>query len=57
MGKKGTNHLQEENKLKLKLKEFFMCDGPNNALVCNKTLFQMSHIKHLKPLHHVSIIS
>jgi hypothetical protein len=25
-----------------------MFKGPNNALVCNKTLIQMSHIKTLK---------
>jgi hypothetical protein len=25
-----------------------MCNGPTNALVCNKTLVQMSHIKTLK---------
>jgi hypothetical protein len=25
-----------------------MCNGPTNALVCNKTLIQMSHIKTLK---------
>jgi hypothetical protein len=25
-----------------------MCNGPSNALVCNKTLIQMSHIKTLK---------
>jgi hypothetical protein len=25
-----------------------MCFGPTNALVCNKTLIQMSHIKTLK---------
>jgi hypothetical protein len=28
--------------------QFTMCDGPPNALVCNKTLIQMSHIKTLK---------
>jgi hypothetical protein len=27
---------------------FIMCNGPTNALVCNKTLIQMSHIKTLK---------
>jgi hypothetical protein len=27
---------------------FAMCNGPTNALVCNKTLIQMSHIKTLK---------
>jgi hypothetical protein len=27
---------------------FTMCNGPTNALVCNKTLIQMSHIKTLK---------
>jgi hypothetical protein len=25
-----------------------MCNGPNNALVCNKALIQMSHIKAFK---------
>jgi hypothetical protein len=25
-----------------------MCDGPTNAVVCNKTLIQMSYIKTLK---------
>jgi hypothetical protein len=25
-----------------------MCNRPTNALVCNKTLIQMSHIKTLK---------
>jgi hypothetical protein len=25
--------------------QFIMCNGPTNALVCNKTLIQMSHIK------------
>jgi hypothetical protein len=25
-----------------------MCNGPTNALVCNKTLIQMSHIKTIK---------
>jgi hypothetical protein len=25
-----------------------MCNGPTNAIVCNKTLIQMSHIKTLK---------
>jgi hypothetical protein len=25
-----------------------MCNGPTNALVCNKTLIQMSHIKTFK---------
>jgi hypothetical protein len=25
-----------------------MCNGPTSALVCNKTLIQMSHIKTLK---------
>jgi hypothetical protein len=34
-----------------------MCNGPTNALVCNKTLIQMSQIKTLKLLQHVSIIS
>jgi hypothetical protein len=28
--------------------QFTMCFGPTNALVCNKTLIQMSHIKTLK---------
>jgi hypothetical protein len=28
--------------------QFTICNGPNNALVCNKTLIQMSHIKTLK---------
>jgi hypothetical protein len=28
--------------------KFSMCNGPTNALVCNKTLIQMSHIKTLK---------
>jgi hypothetical protein len=28
--------------------QFTMCNGPTNALVCNKTLIQMSHIKTLK---------
>jgi hypothetical protein len=27
---------------------FSTCNGPTNALVCNKTLIQMSHIKTLK---------
>jgi hypothetical protein len=27
---------------------FSMCNGPTNALVCNKTLIQLSHIKTLK---------
>jgi hypothetical protein len=27
---------------------FFLCNGPTNALVCNKTLIQMSHTKTLK---------
>jgi hypothetical protein len=27
---------------------FSIYDGPTNALVCNKTLIQMSHIKTLK---------
>jgi hypothetical protein len=26
----------------------FMCNGTTNALVCNKTLIQMSHVKTLK---------
>jgi hypothetical protein len=25
-----------------------MCNGPTNALVCNKTLIKMSHVKALK---------
>jgi hypothetical protein len=28
--------------------QYTMCSGPTNALVCNKTLIQMSHIKTLK---------
>jgi hypothetical protein len=28
--------------------QFTMCTVPTNALVCNKTLIQMSHIKTLK---------
>jgi hypothetical protein len=28
--------------------QFTMCNGPTNALVCNKTLIQMSQIKTLK---------
>jgi hypothetical protein len=28
--------------------QFTMCNGQTNALVCNKTLIQMSHIKTLK---------
>jgi hypothetical protein len=28
--------------------QFTMCNGPTNALVCSKTLIQMSHIKTLK---------
>jgi hypothetical protein len=28
--------------------QFTTCNGPTNALVCNKTLIQMSHIKTLK---------
>jgi hypothetical protein len=27
-----------------------MCNGPTNALVCNKKLIQMSHIKTFKTL-------
>jgi hypothetical protein len=27
---------------------FTMCNGPTDALVCNKILIQMSHIKTLK---------
>jgi hypothetical protein len=27
---------------------FIICNGPTNALVCNKTLIQMAHIKTLK---------
>jgi hypothetical protein len=27
---------------------YIMCNGPTNALLCNKTLIQMSHIKTLK---------
>jgi hypothetical protein len=30
--------------------QFTMCNGPTNALVCNKTLIQMSHIKTFKTL-------
>jgi hypothetical protein len=39
---------------KLKIKYFVknnresLCNGPTNALVCNKTLIQMSHIKTFK---------
>jgi hypothetical protein len=32
----------------MKVDKFTMCNGPTNALVCNKTLIQMSHIKTLK---------
>jgi hypothetical protein len=32
----------------IKLFTFAMCNGPTNALVCNKTLIQMSHTKTLK---------
>jgi hypothetical protein len=28
--------------------QFTMCNGPTNALVCNKALSQMSHIKTFK---------
>jgi hypothetical protein len=37
----------------VKLLESAICNGPTNALVCNKTLIQMSHIKTLKitPTH------
>jgi hypothetical protein len=28
--------------------QFTICNGPTNALVCNKTLIQMSHIKTFK---------
>jgi hypothetical protein len=28
--------------------QFTVCNGPTNALLCNKTLIQMSHIKTLK---------
>jgi hypothetical protein len=28
--------------------QFTMCNGPTNALVCNKTIIQMPHIKTLK---------
>jgi hypothetical protein len=28
--------------------QFTMCNGPTNALVCNKTLIEVSHIKTLK---------
>jgi hypothetical protein len=28
--------------------QFTICNGPTNALVCNKTLIQMSHTKTLK---------
>jgi hypothetical protein len=31
-----------------KFTDLNMCSGPTNALVCNKTLIQMSHIKTLK---------
>jgi hypothetical protein len=33
---------------RLRTREYIMCNGPTNALVCNKTLIQMSHIKTLK---------
>jgi hypothetical protein len=33
------------DKLILKSNECTTCNGPTNALVCNKTLIQMSHIK------------
>jgi hypothetical protein len=33
---------------KSKLHSFIMCNVPTKALVCNKTLIQMSHIKTLK---------
>jgi hypothetical protein len=33
--------------------QFTMCNGPTNALVCNKTSIQMSQLKHLKSLQHV----
>jgi hypothetical protein len=36
--------------------QFTIYNGPTDALVCNKTLIQMSHIKYLKSLQHVSII-
>jgi hypothetical protein len=28
--------------------QFTMCNGPTNALICNKTLIQMSYIKTLE---------
>jgi hypothetical protein len=34
-----------------------VCNGPTNALVCNKTLIQMPHTKTLKTLQHLSILS
>jgi hypothetical protein len=30
------------------IQELYVCNGPTNALVCNKTLLQMSHIKTFK---------
>jgi hypothetical protein len=36
--------------------QFTIYNGPTNALVCNKTLIQMSHAKTLKITQHVSII-
>jgi hypothetical protein len=37
--------------------QFTVCNGPTNALVCNETLIQLSHIKTLKTTQNVSIIS
>jgi hypothetical protein len=36
------------NTVKQNHADMTMCNGPTNALVCNKTLIQMSHIKTLK---------
>jgi hypothetical protein len=32
----------------MNVRRYTICNGPTNALVCNKTLIQMSHIKTLK---------
>jgi hypothetical protein len=39
---------QRDRRLAPSISTLFTCNGPTNAVLCNKTLTQMSHIKTLK---------
>jgi hypothetical protein len=50
----SIQHSEHGKSLKSRIPFIVMCNGPTNALVCNKTLIQMSHIKTLEITRHAT---